>query len=121
MGRAIAHSFRYIQRMAGAWREIEQQLAAYNKRKHRPLMWALGSIALMLVLAIATHGVGLLPMLPLAIGLPVAIVLSSTIGVRCPACKRLMNDIGARGAGPLMLLVNLKQCPLCQHKFDDAA
>jgi hypothetical protein len=74
----------------------------------------------MLVLGIATKNIGL-ALFPVFIGFPVAIVFSATLGVRCPACHRLMNDLGARGASLLTLLVNLKQCPLCQHKFDDAA
>ncbi len=74
----------------------------------------------MLVIGIATDNIGL-ALVPLIIGLSIAIYLSSAIGVRCPACKRKMNDLGARGASMLTLLVNLKQCPLCQHKFDDDA
>ena len=106
--------------MGGSWRDIEAQLAAYRKRSWQPAMWAYGSIGAMLIVGLATNNVGL-ALLPLAVGVTLAIVLSSTIGVRCPACKQVMNDLGARGASPLMLLVNLKQCPLCQNKFDDAA
>lgn len=106
--------------MAGSWRDIEAQLAAYNQRRWLPAAWAFASIAAMVVLGSATGSVGL-AMVPLVIGLPIAIALSATLGVRCPWCHRNMNDLGARGASMLTLLVNLKQCPLCQHKFDDAA
>jgi hypothetical protein len=103
-----------------SWRDIEAQLKAYEQRKWQPAAFALGSIALMLVVAMATNNVGL-ALLPVLVGVSIAMILSGTIGVQCLACQKVMNDIGARGASPLMLLVNLKQCPLCQNKFDDAA
>lgn len=106
--------------MAGSWRDIEAQLAAYRERSWQPAAYAFGSIFVMLVIGIATDNIGL-AFIPLIIGVSIAIYLSTTLGVRCPACRNVMNDIGARGASPLMLLVNLKQCPLCQNKFDDDA
>jgi hypothetical protein len=106
--------------VSGSWRDIEAQLARYNKMRWLPAAWAVGSIAVMVVVGIATNNVAL-ALLPVFVGITMAIALSGTLGVRCPACKRVMNDIGARGASSLTLLVNLKQCPLCQHKFDDAA
>jgi hypothetical protein len=110
---------RYGQPVPGSWRDIEAQLAAYRERSWQPAVYAIGSILVMLVIGLATDNIGH-AFVPLIIGISAAIYLSTTLGVRCPACHRVMNDIGARGASPLTLLVNLKQCPMCQNKFDDA-
>jgi hypothetical protein len=106
--------------MPSSWRDIEEQLADYNRRRWQPAAWALGSILLMVIVGGISGNVGVALFIA-AIGIGAAIALSATLGVRCPACRRNMNDLGARGASLLTLLVSLRQCPLCQHKFDDAA
>lgn len=49
-----------------------------------------GSIALLVIVGVATDNV-LLALLPVVIGMSIAIYLSSTISVRCPACHSMLR------------------------------
>ncbi len=101
------------------WQDMQREIERYEGDAWRPAAYAYGSIAIMLVVGLATDNVGL-ALLPIVIGMTVAIVLSGD-GVECPACHATIQHGTHGNPGALLLLKNLRQCPYCQCKFGDAS
>ena len=103
--------------MTRSWSEIEREIVRYESHAHRPAIVAFGSILVMLIVGLTTENI-LAGLLPLLIGMTVAIVLSSD-GITCPACRATVQHGTHGNPGAIMVLKNLRQCPYCQHRFDE--
>ena len=99
-----------------AWRDIEIQLAANDRRRYWPI------IPVVVATVLSIPGLWIHAWVSLGVlvaGIVVAVLLRRTIAVRCPACKRMVRMYGS--GTDYVKLLSLKQCPYCNVKYDLAA